>query len=124
MTVAEDAQQSDAASGVDTQSGVGSEMNDDHGEECGGEATTDIIDEINKKGKAKASEEKTIDEEVKVTPTPSSTTITNKSPPAKEPQKFEEESKVHEAVSSDENSTDKDEKSATENTNTDEKKNQ
>ena len=28
-------------------------MNDDHGEECGGEATTDIIDEINKKGKAK-----------------------------------------------------------------------
>ena len=101
-------------------------MNDDHGEECGGEATTDIIDEINKKGKAKASEEKTIDEEVKVTLgfMPSSPTITNKSPPSKEPQQFEEESKVHEAVSSDENSTDKDEKSATENTNADEKKNQ
>ena len=43
----DDAQQSDAASGIDTQSGCGSEMNDELETKCGGEATTTIIDEIN-----------------------------------------------------------------------------
>ena len=47
--IVEDAQQSDAASGVDTQSGVGSEVAEEHGEEFGGEAKEAFIDEINAK---------------------------------------------------------------------------
>ena len=46
--IVEDAQQSDAASGVDTQSGVGSEVAEEHGEEFKEDAKA-FIDEINAK---------------------------------------------------------------------------
>ena len=109
----DDAQQSDAASGIDTQSGKGSEMNDEI-EEVGGEAAKTIIDEINNNDEhspAQKIEEKTIvtEESKSATPGPdaSSTPIPPVATPAvaskkKEPQQFEEESKVHEDVSSDE----------------------
>lgn len=62
--VIEDAQQSDAASGFDTQSGVGSECPDEHLEETGGEATA-FIDEINAKNDDKQENKTPCDEEIK-----------------------------------------------------------
>lgn len=84
-------------------------MNDQLGEdECGGEATTTIIEEINNKNEEHSPEreEKKIVEEVKKVPAPVEqiSPVVSKKSGSKGPQGFEEESKVHEDLSSDETS--------------------
>ena len=105
--IVEDAQQSDAASGVDTQSGVGSEVAEEHGEEFGGEAKENFIDEINAKDeepeeRPDSKAEISVLKEVAPQPLDSPRKLKKSS---SAPQQFEEESKVHEVELSEEEET-------------------
>ena len=82
--IVEDAQQSDAASGVDTQSGVGSEVAEENGEDLGGEAKA-FIDEINAKDEepeVKSDDKKEISVLKEVAPQPLDSPKKKKSSPA------------------------------------------